>query len=181
MRPLLTILLFFITTSIFASEGYLVYVPPDTRQHNWRGSCVFASITTAMRGAGLWDEAEQFWSKYRGPGNPSNTKARLDKSGIHYKMIYNSDQQAMKEALSQGRMVACGWTPRHFATLVGIIDGDAYVVDNNRPGKYIVQSWSRFLQCHRQAGGWGVIILDGKPGKPITQNDLKGYEVVYEE
>lgn len=167
------------TCSVLA-EGSLVYIAPKYRQHNKGPSCVFASITTAMRGAGLWQEADEFWSKYRGPGNPGNTKARLEKSGIRYKMLYNCDEQGLRDAIASGRMVACGWTRKHFATLVGIIDGNFYVVDNNRPNKYIIQSREKFLSCHRQAGGWAVIILDGQPGKPIIQDDLHGYEVEYQ-
>lgn len=178
LRTLIFLLLISLPISTLA-EGSLVYIAPQYRQHNSRGSCVFASITTAMRGANLWKEADEFWSKYRGPGNPQNTKARLEKSGINYKFIKGCDEQALREAINSGRMVAVGWTSRHFATLVGIIDEQFYVVDNNRPNKYIVQSRSKFLQCHRAAGGWGVIILDGQPGKPIVQDDLHGYEVEY--
>lgn len=154
----------------------LVYLPPECRQHNMRGSCVFASITTCMRCAGCWKEADKFWSRYRGPGNPQNTKRRLDECGAKYKMIYHCDEASMMAALNSGRPIAVAWGGAHFVNLVGRINGNAYIVDNNSPNNYKVRPWPSFLQSHRSSGGWGVIILNGKAAKPIEKKSLGEFE-----
>lgn len=157
----------------------LIYIPPDTRQHNQGGSCGFASITNCLRSQGLWDKADQWWENYRGPINTYNAKARLDKSGLKYKMIYNCDEKAIIDALESGRMVAVTWGGNHMVNIVGKIGNKAYLVDNNRPREYVIQSWDKFLRMHRAGGGWGVIILSGHPAKPVEQKNLKGYEKSY--
>lgn len=179
LRNILILLFTLITTPIFAG-GYLIYLPPDNRQHNIRGSCVFASITNCLRASGQWDKAEKFWSKYRGPGNTGNTKHRLEEAGIKYKMIYHCDEEAIIETLSSGRMLAIAWGGHHFVNIVGKIDGKAYIVDNESPKRYKIQDWSTFLSYHKRAGGWGVVILDGRVPKSREQIDLKGYESKFE-
>jgi hypothetical protein len=177
MRIILVYILFFIATSVFG-EGSLVYLPPEYRQHNSHSSCVFASITTAMRAAHLWDEADKFWgnTNNRGSADAGDAKRALDRAGIKYKMLYHCDEQGIIDALNSGRMVAVTFGSRHCCTIVGKIDNEAYVVDNNRPTKYRIESWDTFLRMHKMSGGWGVVVLSGSTSKPIIQDNLKGFD-----
>lgn len=151
----------------------LIYLPPELRQHNVGPSCVFASITTCLRHAGWWKEADIFFSRYRGPGNPWNTQRRLDQCGASYKMLFNCDEQGILEALNKGRPVALTWGGAHFVTLVGKVNGYAYIVDNNSPKIYKVRPWAQFLQEHRRCGGWGVYITNGKVPKAVDVKSLR--------
>lgn len=150
----------------------LIYLPPECRQHNVGPSCVFASITTCLRCAGCWKEADIFFSRYRGPGNPQNTRRRLEQCGAKFKMLYNCDEEGILEALNMGRPVALTWGGRHCVTLVGRINNYAYIVDNNSPKIYKTRPWSQFLREHANCGGWGVYILNGKVPPPVTKGSL---------
>lgn len=150
----------------------LIYLPPELRQHNIRGSCVFASITTCLRHAGCFKEADIFFSRYRGMGNPQNTKRRLDECGATYKMIFNASSQEIESILQKGRPIAVAWGGGHFVTLVGKVNGNAYIVDNNHPTRYTVLPWNQFISMHRRQGNWGVYILNGKVPKPIERGSL---------
>lgn len=154
----------------------LIYLDPSKRQHNARSSCVFASITTELRSLHLWKEADAFWQHWRGPGDPNNTASRLRQSGIKFKMTSHGDEKALLAALDQGRPPALAWGGSHFVNLVGKVQGNAYIVDNNSPLQFKKRPWKQFLSEHRRCGGWGVIILDGWASIPKLQNNLNGYE-----
>lgn len=175
LKTILFILVTLIPSQLLA-EGCLIYIPPECRQHNSGPSCGFASITTCLRAANLWEVADGWWSRYRGPANTQNVRSRLTQENIKFKMFFNSDQKGILEALDSGRMVAVTWGSRHMVTLAGVIDGNAYVIDNNRPKTFIVQPLSKFWSMHRVGGGWAVVILSGTPSKPVIQNGLQGYE-----
>lgn len=154
----------------------LIYLPPECRQHNVGPSCVFASITTCLRCAGCWKEADIFFSRYRGPGNPNNTRYRLDQCGAKYKMLFNASSDEIISVLMTGRPIAIAWGGNHFVTLVGKINGNAYIVNNQCPTRYTIVEWNRFMNMHRHQGNWGVYILNGKVPKSVDKGSLKDWE-----
>jgi len=179
LRTLLFLLIICINTPLFGAN-YLIYIPQDYRQENMRASCVFASVTNCMRNANLWDEAEAFWQKYRGcpwGENPGGLRNKLDKFGVGYKQITNGDEKFLLSALSCGRCVAVSWGGKHMVNLAGKIDGNAYIVDNERTGHYIVQPWSKFLSGWRRCGGWAVVITSGMVTRPIDRKNLDGLQI----
>lgn len=162
--------------------GYLVYVPYEYRQENFRASCVYASVSNCMKSVHLWDKAEEFWNLYKGDPNgenPYGLKQKLDRFGVKYKQITNGNEQFLIDALKSGRLVAVSWGGRHMVNLAGKIDGNAYIIDNQSTGKYKIQPWSKFLNSWRRCGGWAVAITEGKVAKPYTRDSLEGLKINY--
>ena len=158
-------------------ENYLIYIPKDYRQHNLRASCVIASVVNGMRFVHLFDEADKFWATYKGDWNGESAGSignKLDRFHIKYKIL--KSEAEMLESLSAGRGAAVTWHGKHCVNLVGRINNNAYIIDNESPKKYSIQPWQQFLTSWRRSGGWGVIILSGKPSKPIDRKTIEGFE-----
>ena len=168
--------LFFLISSTTIAEGYFIYIPYPYRQKNIRGSCVYASVANCMKTANLWQEADIFWKKYKGDLNGENLRGisdKLTRLGIKHVVIH--DEQSLINALEAGRGAAVTWGRKHMVNLVGKSNNNAYIIDNERTNKPIVQSWQKFMSGFRRGGGWGIIILSGKPHKSITRDNLDGF------
>lgn len=157
--------------------NYLVYIPPDYRQHNIRASCVHASVTNCMRIVGLWEKADKYWNRYKGdPNGESAGSIRQKLNGFGIKHLIVRDEESLIQSLKAGRAASVTWGGPHCVNLVGLVNGNAYIVDNERPSRYIIQPWRVFMSNFYSSGGWSVIILDGTPPKSIDKRDLRGFD-----
>ncbi len=157
-------------------SDYLVYIPKECRQKNFRASCVFASITNCLRFVRLNDIADRFWEQYRGDRNGENPGGLADKLNqweINYKAVTRRSEDFLMEGLETGRGVAISWGYKHMVNLVGKINNNAYILDNKNPSRYVIQSWSKFMRMYN---GWAVIILDGSPPNAIIKPTIRGFE-----
>lgn len=158
------------------SENYFCYLPKQYRQGNFRASCVYASVTNCLRIVGLWDKADKFWAAYRGDPNGENEwgiSEKLDRFGVKHMVTH--DEQSLINALKAGRGCAVTWGGAHCVTLVGRINGYAYILDN-QGNQYRIRTWQKFMQGYKSSGGWAVIILDGQAPNAVEQKNLDGFD-----
>ena len=170
------LLLLLMSTSVFA-ENYFIHIPSQYRQHNSRNSCVHASVTNCLRIVGLGDTADKFWATYKGDWNGENSQGisfKLDKFNIKHVIVH--DEQSLINAVKCGRGAAVTWAGRHCVTLIGIRNGNAYLLENEGSMKYHIQSWAKFLSSWKRSGHWAVIVLSGQPAKMIKQKNLGGFD-----
>lgn len=159
--------------------NYFIYIPPEFRQRNILASCVFASVTNCLRTVGLYDKAEKFWNTYKGDPDgesPEGISYKLTKFGIKHAVV--RDEQSLLNSLKFGRGCAVSWGGWHCVNLIGKYKNYYCILDNQGDGtrRYHTQIRSEFLQDWKSSGGWGVIILSGKPPKPIYRDGLGEYE-----
>lgn len=144
-------------------------IAPPFRQRNRASSCVHASTVMHLRYLGLYEQANYWWKNFRGGESPRPHKEKMDLLGFRYVMTSDGDPQILEWAIANRRGAGVTWGGPHCVCLVGRVNGNAVILDNNRINEYIQQPWNEFLNEWRNCGGWAFVILDGVVPPPTPR------------
>lgn len=147
----------------------LAPIPTELRERNYAGgSCVHATTVTLLRWVGMHAKADQWRSKYSGGESSGPHTRKLSAEGLTFAMTNDGDERLLDWALETRRGCGVTWPERHVVALVGKQNGEAVIIDNNRPGDYRRVPWDSFIRKWRQCGGWAFAIVAAPPA-PIPR------------
>ena len=151
------------------TDKQLMDLAPPLRRSNPDGSCVNCSVVMCLRWLGLYDNANQWWSRYRGGETDWSTRQHMGREGIDFAMTDDGDHRLLEWAIANRRGAAVVWGGAHCVNLVGRENGYAVILDNNQIGRFKRQPWSQFLREWRRCGGWAFVVLDGQVPPPLPE------------
>jgi hypothetical protein len=141
-------------------------VPPSMRQENYspqgQGSCAWASTITAARCHGLFETADWLRAHFHSGATITDIEDMLAISKTRWAQTDGYGEQSYEECVAFLEWAArnrhvCGiaYKPYHVINFVGIQDGKAVLLDNNRVGTYEYVDLEEFYQTwYHQFGGY---------------------------
>ncbi len=131
--------------------------PADLHQRrrfpNGNGSCVHASVCSALENADMHQEAVWWWANHRGGSGIGEVMSICNAHGIKYAATYGENDYAFLQRCSDSRrMAAIHYGSHHYIDFCGFKDGKAWLLDNNRKEHYYSLPKSEFM---RQWSGYG--------------------------
>lgn len=150
-------------------------VPIEIRDTNYAGgSCMYASLCTALRWVGLYDVADQIRSHYQGGQSVDGLTTICDHHGLRFAATVDGDEELLEWCSRTRRAAAIHYYPMHAVTFVGYrgaSDGQQYAVliDNNDTGQEIPVPKDQFIREWNGYGGRALVPLySPPPNKPRT-------------
>lgn len=144
----------------------LTEVPLEIRQGNYAGgSCMYASLVTALRWTGQNELADAI-SKYTGGETVGGLAKICDQHGILFAATSTGDESLLQWVSDTRRMAAIHWIVSnpsdHAITFAGYVRGSdgremAALIDNNSPGRNKYLSKDEFLRIWHQCGGKALV------------------------
>lgn len=147
----------------YEQERPTVNLEEILRQSNWigsqnEGSCVFATMISAMRHQGRDDLADLIKENYENGSWPSDLAAKLDALDIRYAYTSHENDVAFLEwaiATRRGAGVTCQ-NGAHMVLLVHLSKDYAGVIDNNSPEEIKWIPREEFLNEWFNSESWAV-------------------------
>jgi len=139
-------------------------LPKSLRQANYAGgSCMHASLISVLRWQGRFELAD-WWrrSEYGAAGvyDLARVCRRLD---LRFAWTTNGNAAFLDWCSSTRRGAAIHYFSQHAVTFCGYEDGNAVLLDNNRPGTYIRVPKQQFLSRWRGYGGLALTVVYAPP------------------
>ena len=152
-------------------------VAPPVSERTWNyagGSCMHASLITLLRWQGREKAADYWRSNYYGSAGVHKLAGIAERLNLDYAITNNGSTRFMQWASDTGRGAAIHWhrgipnwrSPRiggHAVTFCGYFNGNALLIDNNSPRKYIRISKQQFIQEWRSYGGYAMTVVYDRP------------------
>ena len=153
-------------------------VPEHFRYENYAGgSCVHASLATAMMYFNQPELADTWTDTFRGGEYSSRLHNRLDMMQIDYRFTTSGSIEFLDYQMEFQQPCIVTYKTSHMCLLVGLDpvylwDGDkwlvnqapkAHVIDPNYPDRIEVLSRDGFLQNWRSNGGWATTVFFDTP------------------
>lgn len=164
-----------LSTSVSSSNREVpqVNVPVAIRQHNWNsregGSCVHASLVTALRWQSQYDLAEWWRRNQKGGEHYESLLPQLERSGVRYATTVDEFDVGFLEWAVQTRrgcMIACnGHT--HAVFLCHLDHEKAGIIGVNFPDQIIWVDRDEFLEDWRTSRSWAVAVVYS-PAPPLA-------------
>lgn len=138
-----------------------VDLPMAFRQANYaRGSCMWASVITAMHRQGLHSEARYWRQKYSGGRAVAGLVPVAEARGLRYAFTLEGDAEFLEWASRTRRGAAIHWQVRepgdHAVYFYGYQGDVALVIDNNDPRRVLRVPKERFLSIWKRSGGQAI-------------------------
>lgn len=150
-----------------------VDIAPPFRRSNPDGSCVNCSVVMSLRWLGMYEEADQWWSRYRGGETDSSTMRHFFNERLNFACTTDGDEELLWWAIATRRMTALTHGGAHCVNLVGAESRGgswyAVILDNNQLNRLKYQKWDQFLREWRRCGGWAFVPLDGQVPAPTPE------------
>lgn len=148
-----------------------VNVPVALRQHNWgaRGSCVHASLVTALRWQGQHAMAQWWRTHHSGGESVESLGPAMDAAGVVYAQTYDQDDVAFLEwavATRRGCVVAVNGY-RHAVFLAHLDGSQAGLIGVNFTSPVIWVDREEFLTEWRASRSWAVAVIYS-PAPPLA-------------
>lgn len=167
-------------------ERPLVDVPVTWRQANYGqgGSCVHASVITALRVCGAFNEASRWRGCHSGGENIDSLVQLLESEKVHYDYCIGFNADFLERAMRHGMPVCVSydykahkvWCPYHrtyhfyrvghMTTLVHFDKEWACILDNNDPENYHWHPRAVVEQWFRDAGQSHMAVVIAYPPLP---------------
>jgi hypothetical protein len=156
------------------TETPQVNVPVALRQHNWgkkrNGSCVHASVVTALRWQQQYRLADWWKTNHSGGEHYESLKPQLDQAGVKYvATVDDHDVSFLEWAVEtrRGCMIACN--EHAHATFLCHLDSEyAGIIGTNFPDEIIWVERETFLEDWRQSRSWAVAVVY-TPAPPLAE------------
>lgn len=145
----------------------LVDIAPEFRMYNQGGSCVHVTTVMLLRWLGLYDIGEKWRRSYRGGESPGPHRKKLEAMGLKYAMTTDTDLSLIEYGIQSRRGAGVTWGGAHCVALVGKIDEQAVLLDNNSPKNFKFRPWNTFIREFDRCGGWAFVILSGRVPPPV--------------
>lgn len=144
----------------------LTEVPVELRQPNYNGgSCLWASLVTALRWQGQDSLATRVRAAYSGGANVSDLEVMCDREGIRFAATTDGNESLLQWASDTRRIAAIHWVVSqpgdHAISFAGYVNVGgkvlAALIDNNAPGKNLYLPKDRFLRTWKASGGCALV------------------------
>jgi len=132
-------------------------IDQSMRQSNYRsGSCVHASMATALRWQHLDQTADRWIKSYHGAENTTGLINKCKAANLN--VAYTTDGDAyFLEWCSRTRRAAVIWYyPKHCVNFVGYVNGYAAIINNNNTRKITYIKKEVFVKNWRYYGGFAL-------------------------
>lgn len=133
----------------------LAEVPLEIRDHNYGGgSCMYASLCTALRWQGQDAAADRIRAAYRGGQGVDGLSKICKAEGIQFAATVDGDEELLEWCSRTRRMAAIHFFPKHAVTFAGYENGQAVLIDNNHikaniriPKQVFIAQWHGYGGC----------------------------------
>ena len=159
---------------VVIQERPVVNIPLALRQENWAGSegsgsCVWASTISLLRWQGRYHTADWIRNHYGDGEWPEDHVAKLDKIGVRYAFVTNSDVKFLEWCCRTRRGAAVTvMGGAHMVNLVHLDSQWACLLNNNDVEHYKWVPRETFLAEWRASHGWAFTVVYA-PAAPMPQ------------
>jgi hypothetical protein len=128
---------------------------------NYRGgSCAHAATIDSLIAQGQDDLARAWRRRFYGGAGVSHLVSAAEKLGVRYAYTSSGDVSFLQWCSRTRRPACIFYKPMHAITFLGFENGDAVMVDNNRPGREervgreeFLRKWNAYGQSYGYRGG----------------------------
>lgn len=166
-----------------AADNPPFQLPQSLRQRNWvsktngEGSCVIASTVSLVRWQQQFELAEYLRNKYSGGQTASSIQSYLTQARVPFVCTETADPRFLEWATQCRRGAIIWFFPFHCVTFAGFGTDStgrpvAWILDNNRPERFIPVEKSEFLRRWAGYGGFALTTLY-EPAPPTPWRALE--------